>query len=170
MVLRPIAGAERWIDAGGLLFRVGDPVFSVFLVERGEAALERVTDRGHRLILQRARAGDVLAEPSIFAERYHCDGVALTPSLIRSAPVAVVCRALEADPLAMGVLARHLAREAQAARLRSELLSLRRLADRLDGWLALNDGMLPPKGRWSTIAADLGVTPEALYRELSRRR
>ncbi len=70
----------------------------------------------------------------------------------------------------MSVLARHLAREAQAARLRSELLSLRRLADRLDGWLALNDGMLPPKGRWSTIAADLGVTPEALYRELSRRR
>ena len=58
----------------------------------------------------------------------------------------------------------------QAARQRAEILALPRLADRLDAWLALGDGVLPPRGRRRELAAELGVTPEALYRELARRR
>jgi hypothetical protein len=29
---------------------------------------------------------------------------------------------------------------------------------------------LPPKGEWKSVAEQIGVSPEALYRELSRRR
>ena len=47
---------------------------------------------------------------------------------------------------------------------------MRRLSDRLDAWLMMNLGKLPSKGGWLPLAAELGVTPEALYRELARRR
>lgn len=56
-----------------------------------------------------------------------------------------------------------------AARLRSEIRSLPKVADRLDAWLAEGNA-LPEKGRWQEVAAEPGVTREALYRELSRRR
>ncbi|WP_284165867.1 hypothetical protein [Frigidibacter sp. SD6-1] len=57
----------------------------------------------------------------------------------------------------------------QSARFRSGLLALRCVTERLDAWLAEGHD-LPPHGQLQDLAADLGVTREALYRELSRRR
>jgi CRP-like cAMP-binding protein len=74
------------------------------------------------------------------------------------------------DPNLMAGFARHLAQQLQRARHQSELLALRGVGDRLDAWLGLNGGALPEKGRWHDLAAALGVTPEALYREIARRR
>lgn len=64
----------------------------------------------------------------------------------------------------------HLAHEVQQARARAQLLALKRVGARLDAWIALNDQALPSRGRWVELAAELPVTPEALYRELARRR
>jgi hypothetical protein len=44
--------------------------------------------------------------------------------------------------------ARHLAQELQRTRAIAEMLSLKTVAERLESWIALNDGGLPPKGRW----------------------
>jgi hypothetical protein len=33
--------------------------------------------------------------------------------------------------------------------------------------MAFNGGKLPPKGRWYQAASEIGVTPEAFYRELA---
>ena len=76
---------------------------------------------------------------------------------------------LRSDPDLAEVWARNLAHAVQAARLRAEIRSLPRVADRLDAWLAKGRS-LPDKGRWQEVAAELGVTREALYRELARRR
>jgi len=46
---------------------------------------------------------------------------------------------------------------------------LPRVADRLDAWFGEGNA-LPERGRWQEVAAELGITREALYRELSRRR
>jgi hypothetical protein len=50
------------------------------------------------------------------------------------------------------------------------MLSLKTVAARVDAWTAFNDAQLPPKGQWRQVAAEIGVTPEALYREFARRR
>lgn len=63
----------------------------------------------------------------------------------------------------------YLAREVWQARFRSELLSLKTVAARLEEWLNWQCGGLPPKGEWKTLAEQLGVSPEALYREIARR-
>lgn len=60
--------------------------------------------------------------------------------------------------------------ELQNARLHAEILSLKTVAQRLDAWMTWKDGVFPRKGEWKTIASQLGVSPEALYREIAKRR
>jgi hypothetical protein len=45
---------------------------------------------------------------------------------------------------------------------------MRTVRARLDAWTEWL-GDVPAKGRWLGIARDIGVTPEALYREMGRR-
>ena len=49
-----------------------------------------------------------------------------------------------------------------------ETLVRRTVADRLEGWLTLHDRHWPPKGEWNRLAAEIGVMPEALYREIAK--
>ena len=62
-----------------------------------------------------------------------------------------------------------LAHTVQDARLSAEIRSLPKLAARLDAWIEAGN-RLPEKGRWQDVAAELGVTREALYREFAKRR
>ncbi len=87
--------------------------------------------------------------------------------MVRTADIGVIRRANNADPQAMAVVAAHLARQAQSARFRAEILALRRIEDRIDAWLDLNGGALPDKGCWRILPGELGVSPEVLYRELA---
>ncbi|MBB4189667.1 hypothetical protein GGE07_006363 [Sinorhizobium terangae] len=41
---------------------------------------------------------------------------------------------------------------------------------RLDAWMTWSDGTLPAKGDRRALAEEIGVSPEALYREILRRR
>jgi len=55
-------------------------------------------------------------------------------------------------------------------RLRAEILSLKTVRERLDAWFGCNGEALPAKGTRKTVANEIGTSPEALCRELSRRR
>ena len=63
----------------------------------------------------------------------------------------------------------HLADEVRNARLRTEILSLRTVAERLDAWI-VEKGELPLKGTWKSVAQEIGTSTEALYREMASRR
>lgn len=159
----------RRIDAGARLFHGGDPVQSMYLVAEGAVDLTRVTAAGAPVILQRARPGQVLAEASAYAANYHCDAQAIAPALVHSIPLVDFRARLTTDPALAERWAAHLAHAVQTARLRAEIRTLRTVAERLDAWLGEGGG-LPAKGAWQDLAAELGVSREALYRELSRRR
>lgn len=169
LINRDKAG-DRVLAAGQELFGLGDRVTRMHIVSKGEIVLECHSASGVRLVLQRAKAGDIVAEPSLFADRYHCTAVAATPAIVAFAPADLVRSSLTNDGAALEQLARRFAREVQAARLRAEILTLRRISDRVGAWLELKGGALPDKGKRLAMAADLAVTPEALYRELARRR
>jgi CRP/FNR family transcriptional regulator, dissimilatory nitrate respiration regulator len=160
----------RLIAAGQHLFRRDDPVVAFHEVVSGEITLERVSVRGARLVLHRAKPGELLAEASLYADKYHCDACAITQSEVRSIGIAALRTFLGRNPDALSRLMRHLAHQIQHARFRAEMLSMKRLSERLEAWLLMNDNHLPPKGEWRPLAAELGITPEALYRELARRR
>lgn len=161
--------AAREFAAGDLLVRAGDPVVSMILVRSGCADLVRHTDQGLKMVLQRAGPGQILAEASAWSDVYHCDAVAAESCVAALLPRTVFVVRLRSDPDLAELWARNMAHAVQAARLRAEIRSLPRVADRLDAWLA-EGRSLPDKGRWQEVAAELGVTREALYRELARRR
>ncbi len=164
------AGRAQSLAPGETLFRAGDRVRLLYRVESGTMRLVRSLPHGSDLTIQRAGAGAILAEASLFASTYHCDAVALAATCVRGVPVRGLLQALEGDPALARAFAQHLAHEVQAARARAEIVALKTTRERLDAWLALNGGGLPAKGRWRELAEEIAVTPEALYRELAGRR
>jgi CRP-like cAMP-binding protein len=162
-------GERRLLEAGTYLVRSGDAVRYMFLVVAGAVVLTRVTGSGTPVILQRARPGAVLAEASAYSRAYHCDARAVTETLVRAVTVDEFRARLASDPGLADSWAAHLAHAVQSARLRAEIRTLRTVAERLDAWLGEGRAM-PAKGAWQDLAAELGVSREALYRELSRRR
>jgi CRP-like cAMP-binding protein len=156
------------VQADAALFRREDAVRFAFLVREGQVALERVLPSGEALVLSVAGPGGLLAEASLFAERYHCDAVARADARIAALPVAILRDRLRAAPGAALGLIEGLSAEVQRQRLRVEILRLPRLDDRLDAWLAVHPP--PPRGGWVGVAEAIGVTPPALYRALARRR
>jgi CRP-like cAMP-binding protein len=131
--------------------------------------LVRHTGHGLRLILHRAGAGQILAEASAWSDVYHGDAVASAACVAAILPRQVVRARLQANPELAQRWMQTLARLVQAARVRAEIRSLPKVADRLDAWLCEGNA-LPDKGQWQDVASELGVTCEALYRELARRR
>lgn len=167
--LRRLPAKAVRIDAGDCLFRQGDTVRHIYVVERGCIHLRRDGEDGGPAVMQRATAGRLLAEASIFAEAYHCDAVAIVDGELSRFARADVEAASAADPGVMAALARHLAAEVQRARSRIEVLSRKTVRERLDAWLAFG-GALPGRGGLASVAQEIGVSPEAFYRELQRRR
>ncbi len=53
--------------------------------------------------------------------------------------------------------------------MRSEIVALKTVAQRLDAWLTWHDA-IPPKGECRALAFEIAVSPEALYRELGKRK
>ena len=152
------------------LFRTGDPVLKMFVVVEGMVGLVRHDETGRRLLLQRAAAGSLLAEASYFSLHYHCDAEACEPSRLIGVATRKL-RSAEADlPGFMRELAAHLARDVQRMRAHAEILTHKTVAQRLDAWLLASGEPLPAKGAWAGLAAQINVAPEALYRELARRR
>jgi CRP-like cAMP-binding protein len=162
-------GIERRLSVDEPLFHAGDSVGQMYLVTGGRMALVRQTSAGTSVILQQAGSGQVLAEASAYAAAYHCDARAAAATSLRAVPVATFRDRLARDPEAAVAWAGYLANAVQVARMRSEIRTLRTVAERLDAWLGAS-GALPERGTWTSLAAELGVSREALYRELGRRR
>jgi len=169
-VLAGLTDRERELSRGESLFRDGDPVESLFVVMTGELRVSCLLPHGPELTLQRAPAGAIVAENSLFARYYTCDARAIRLSTVRAVPVRRVAAALRGSSELAECWARHLEAEVHRARTHAEILSLKTVAERFDAWRALNPGALPSRGRWHELAEELGVSAEALYRELARRR
>jgi CRP-like cAMP-binding protein len=161
----------RVLSPGDLLFRQGDPAAAIYKVESGRLRLVRRTVDDHLVILHTARRGEFFAEASLFADAYHCDAVAAAQSSVRVYPKAVVMDALRTDPALAEAFMARLARQLQELRARMELRNIRSARDRVLQYLRLragNQGLsIAVEGQLQDIAAEIGITREALYRTLA---
>ena len=160
------AAPERRLSSGAVLFHRGDPVRHVFHVREGRVALRRMLADGGALTLHRAGPGETVALASLWAEATHCDAVCETDTRTAVLPAAALRDWIGTSPAAAAFA--QTAHAVQALRARVEVLRLRRLSDRLDAYLDLHGP--PETGGWVGVADWIGVTPPALYREMSRRR
>lgn len=166
--LQKLRWAKRSFDEGQYLFHRDDSVKFMFLIETGSAHLIRHHQNGTAVVLQRAGAGSILAEASLFTAKYHCDAVAKSPVVAHLISKSAVQELFFGNQDFAKSWASHLTGEIRHARLRAEILSLKTVAERLDAWLA-DRGELPARGNWKAISEEIGTSPEALYREIARR-
>jgi len=161
----------RVLAPGELLFRQGDPAVAIYKVESGRLRLIRRTVDDHLVILHTARRGEFFAEASLFADAYHCDGVAAVPSSVRVYPKQNAMDAMRKDPALAEAFTARLARQLQELRARMELRNIRSARDRVLQYLRLRAGVqgrsIPVEGQLQDIAAEIGMTREALYRTLA---
>src|SRR5712691_2373311 len=163
--------AVRELASGELLFSQGDRAAAIYKVESGRLRLIRRTVDDHLVILHTARRGEFFAEASLFAEAYHCDAVAAAQSGVRVYPKAMVMDALRTDPALAEAFMARLARQLQELRARMELRNIRSARERVLQYLRLRAGVhgrsIAVEGQLQDIAAEIGITREALYRTLA---
>jgi CRP-like cAMP-binding protein len=169
LLLESLPGRELSFAGGAPLFHVGDSVRLVHFIRKGIVHLVRHQDDGSILVLQRAVPGSILAEASVYSERYHCDARAETHAVTWAVTRKNLLHGLSESPDLERAWTSHLAHEVQRARLHAEILSIKTVAARLNAWCVWH-GELPGKGQWTNIANEIGVSPEALYREIAKRR
>jgi CRP-like cAMP-binding protein len=165
------ATVVRTLERDQRLFSQGDTASAVFRVEAGAVRLERRTFDGRLVTLHTARPGQLLAEASLFSETYHCDARAVSDARVRLYPKAALLRAMRESAASAETLIRTMARQIQALRLQVELRNVRSARDRI---LLFLEFKADPKTRLfafdhalQDIAAELGLTREALYRTLA---
>ncbi|HYH22691.1 MAG TPA: Crp/Fnr family transcriptional regulator [Azospirillum sp.] len=161
----------RRVAAGEAVFRQGDPTVAVYRVEQGRVRLVRHLEDGASVALHVARAGGGFAEAALFSDVYHCDAVVEVDAVLTLVPKADLLAALEADPRASLAFARMLAAQVRDLRARLELRNIRSAPERILAWLKLQASGSPATVRldrpWTEIAAEIGLTHEAIYRALA---
>ena len=158
------------LEPGQTLFRQGDDPPGLPFVTDGRIDLLRHTETGRSVRIHAARSGETFAEASIFAEKCHGDAIAAGPSHLRLLPKRSVLGAFETWPDLGQVFSLHLAQSLMTARRLLEFRAMIPLTERVLARLSdLADatGALPRETSLISIAADLDVTPPALYRAIA---
>ena len=150
------------------LFLTGERPNWMFFVVSGEVTLERTGLQGEPVVLQRTRLGFV-SEASLKVAKYHCDALAITDTTVIKVPVKELAVVLDHDPDFARRWISMLNAEVKRLRLHCERLSMKSLKDRVlhlintegkNGKYQVNTGL-------KSLAGELGVTHEALYRTLA---
>jgi CRP/FNR family transcriptional regulator, dissimilatory nitrate respiration regulator len=156
-------------------YEKGTPIFlqqqrpkTMFYVVSGEVVLQRMGAHGEYLVMQRVRQG-IMSEASLFSTHYHCDGVVTESAVLVGIPITAIQETLLVDSgFAMRWIAM-LNNEVKRLRTQCERLSMKTVKDRLfhlsdtqgkQGSLSIGIGL-------KSIAAELGVSHEALYRAVA---
>jgi CRP/FNR family transcriptional regulator, dissimilatory nitrate respiration regulator len=161
---------RRSLARNELLFRQGDKVEAIYFIEQGRLRLDRRTFDGRSLVFGTNSAGEFFVEAALFAEIFHCDGIATEPSRVRVYPKTAVLSAVNTNPSSVLPLLKLLAHQVIEARQRLELTKVRSAKERVALYLDLHagaDGALTLKGELQDLAGELGLTREALYRTLA---
>ncbi|MSP31562.1 MAG: Crp/Fnr family transcriptional regulator [Pseudolabrys sp.] len=162
---------DRKLKSGEALFRFGDKTTGFCEVIAGRVRMCRVDRSGREAILFVAGPGETIAEASLFSTVYHCDAIASTDVLVRIYPKQALLAAFEKDRKAAQAFAATLARQVMNLRTRIEQRNIRSARERVRHYLGLNADAggrsvsLP--GTLKDLAAELGLTHEALYRTLA---
>ena len=154
-----------------MLFLRQDKPSGLYLLESGEICLTRSDPEGREMILFRAQPGEAFAEASLFSEMYHCDAVASVPSVVHLLPRSAVLEVFSSEPDTAQAFIATLARQVMTLRTRLENRNLRTARERVLHYLGLQargiNRVVRVNGNLKSMASELGLTHESLYRTLA---
>ena len=152
---------------GDYLFEQGKVPEWMFYVVAGEVALSRLSNHGDTTILQRCKTGFV-SEASLLADVYHCDAVVTQSGTCLSVPTNTLREALTDNTFSLKWI-QLLSREIMRLRTQAERLGLKDIKSKLIHLIETEgrQGTLTIKSDFKSLAAEIGVTHEALYRTIA---
>ncbi|MDO8714045.1 MAG: Crp/Fnr family transcriptional regulator [Polynucleobacter sp.] len=158
---------QRVLSKGEMLFKQGAKPETLFYIVSGEAVLSRISSHGESTILQRRKTG-FLSEASLLSEKYHCDAFATQSGLAITIPIQTIHNALKESDFAIKWVAL-LSREIMRLRTQSERLGLKDIKSKLLHLIETEgtQGTLTLQSDFKSLASEIGVTHEALYRTIS---
>ena len=156
------------VKKGSLLFHTGKKPQWMFFVVDGEVTLERLSQQGDPVVLQRTRQGFV-SEASLQSAKYHCDARAVVNSNVLQIPIPNLAAALRSDADFSARWISMLNQEVKRLRLQCERLSLKSVKERVHHLILTEgkDDAYQVDAGLKSLANQLGVTHEALYRTLA---
>jgi len=150
------------------IFLTGRKPEWMFYVVSGEVTLERTGLQGEAVVLQRTRQGFV-SEASLKSAKYHCDALAIADTTIVKIPIKDLSAELDRDPAFASRWIGMLNGEVRRLRLHCERLSMKSVKDRVLHFINTEgkNGAYTAATGLKSLAGELGVTHEALYRTLA---
>ena len=157
------------LQAGDAVFTQGARPDSVDYVKAGEVHLLRCTPSGHDILLHRIQKG-FIAEASLDAATYHCHAHAARASTLLRFDRRLFNAALDAREEFRRAWSAMLAQEIRRLRTQCERLALHKARDRIVHYIDCEGrhGVLELSNTRKVWAHELGMSHEALYRELNR--
>jgi len=140
----------------------------MFYVVIGEITLERTGLQGEPVVLQRTRQGFV-SEASLKSVKYHCDALAIVDTTVIKIPIKDLSAELDMDSAFASRWINMLNAEVRRLRLHCERLSMKSVKDRVLHLINTEgqNGAYAAATGIKSLAGELGVTHEALYRTLA---
>ena len=162
---------ERKLGAGQMLFDQGDAAIGLYEVVSGQVKQVRIDPGGRDVVVGIAGPGELIAEGSLFSKTHDCAATALTNAIVRLYRKAFLLAELERNPRVALAFMAMLVGQILNLRVRLERRSIHSARDRVRHYLAAHVGgkertvALP--STLKDLAAELGLSHEALYRTLS---
>jgi len=152
---------------GEKLFHLGKAPEYMFFIVSGEAVLSRVSGQGEATILQRCKGG-FLSEASLLTNSYHCDAIATRAGTAIALPIKAFRDALNYEDFSLKWI-KLLSKEIMRLRTQSERLGLKDIKSKLIHLIQTegSKGILALQSDYKSLASEIGVTHEALYRAIA---
>jgi hypothetical protein len=154
-------------EKGDYLFQQGKKPEYMFFIVSGETVLTRISSHGEPTILQRCKGGFV-SEASLLVDAYHCDAIATHNGQAITLPIKSLRDALADSKFSMKWV-QLLSKEIMRLRTQSERLGLKGIRSKLIHLIETEgkQGVLKLQSDFKSIASEIGVTHEALYRTIA---
>ena len=154
-------------NKGDYLFHLGNIPEYMFFIVSGEAILSRTSSYGETTTLQRCKGG-FLSEASLLTDVYHCDAIATHTGAAIALPIKAFRDALKKEDFSLKWV-KLLSREIMRLRTQSERLGLKDIKSKLIHLIETEgkQGTLQLQSDYKSLASEIGVTHEALYRAIA---
>ena len=154
-------------NKGDYLFHLGNIPEYMFFIVSGEAILSRTSSHGETTTLQRCKGG-FLSEASLLTDVYHCDAIATHTGAAIALPIKAFRDALKKEDFSLKWV-KLLSREIMRLRTQSERLGLKDIKSKLIHLIETEgkQGTLQLQSDYKSLASEIGVTHEALYRAIA---
>jgi len=153
-------------EKGAYLFHQGKKPQYMFFIVVGEVTLNRTSNHGESTTLQRCKGG-FLSEASLLTDAYHCDAIVTNSGQAITLPIKSLRDALTDSKFSMKWV-QLLSKEIMRLRTQSERLGLKDIRSKLIHLIETEgkQGVLTLQSDFKSIASEIGVTHEALYRAI----